>query len=61
MGQNIPNPGTIDQNLLLPPPPQPKTYGRELANLAKLYINEAKYSGDNDNFDFKLTIFTDLC
>jgi hypothetical protein len=29
--------------------------------LAKLYINESKYSGKNDNFDFKLTIFTDFC
>jgi len=29
--------------------------------LAKLYTDEAKYSGENDNFDFKLTIFTDLC
>jgi hypothetical protein len=62
IGQNIPNPGTIDQNLLPPPlPPQPKTYGRELANLVKLYINKSKYSGNNDNFNFKLTIFTDLC
>jgi hypothetical protein len=51
----------MDQNLLPPsPPPQPKTYGRELANLAKLYTNELKYSGNN-NFDFKLTIFIDLC
>jgi len=38
-----------------------KTYGKELANLAKLYTNESKYSGENDNFNFKLTIFTDLC
>ena len=41
--------------------PVVKTYGKELANLAKLYIDESKYSGENDNFDFKLTIFTDLC
>ena len=41
--------------------PVAKTYGKELANLAKLYIDESKYSGENDNFDFKLTIFTDLC
>src|SRR6202030_871545 len=38
-----------------------KTYGKELANLAKLYTDELKYSGKNDNFKFKLTIFTDLC
>jgi hypothetical protein len=29
--------------------------------LAKLYTDEAKYNGENDNFDFKLTIFTDFC
>ena len=28
--------------------------------MAKLYTDEVKYSGENDNFDFKLTIFTDL-
>jgi hypothetical protein len=38
-----------------------KTYSKELANLAKLYTDEAKYSSENDNFDFKLTIFTNLC
>ena len=32
-----------------------------MANLAKLYTDESKYSGKNDNFDFKLTIFIDLC
>ena len=37
------------------------TYSKELANLAKLYTNESKYSGENDNFDFKLTIFMDRC
>ena len=37
-----------------------KTYNKELANLAKLYINESKYNSENDNFDFKLTIFIDL-
>ena len=40
--------------------PVAKTYNKELANLAKLYINESKYSSENDNFDFKLTIFIDL-
>jgi hypothetical protein len=37
-----------------------KTYNKELANLAKLYINKSKYSSKNDNFDFKLTIFINL-
>ncbi len=61
IGQNTPDPRAIDQNLSPLPLPQPKTYGKELANLAKLYTNKAKYSGKNDNFDFKLTIFMDLC
>jgi hypothetical protein len=41
--------------------PIAKTYSKELANLAKLYIDKAKYNGENNNFDFKLTIFIDLC
>jgi len=36
-------------------------YGRDLVTLAKIYIEESKYSGENDNFDCKLTIFNDLC
>jgi hypothetical protein len=40
--------------------PIAKTYNKELANLAKLYTNKAKYSGENNNFDFKLTIFINL-
>jgi hypothetical protein len=42
-------------------PTQAKTYGKELANLAKLYTDKSKYSNENNNFDFKLTIFTNLC
>ena len=38
-----------------------KTYGKKLANLAKLYTDKSKYSSKNDNFDFKSTIFIDLC
>ena len=38
-----------------------KTYGKELANLAKLYTDESKYSGKNNIFNFKLTIFINLC
>jgi hypothetical protein len=37
-----------------------KTYNKELANLAKLYINKAKYNSENNNFNFKLIIFTNL-
>jgi negative regulator of genetic competence, sporulation and motility len=36
-------------------------YDRELANLAKLYSDEAKYNEENDNFSFKLTMFNDMC
>ena len=38
-----------------------QNYGKELANLAKLYTENTKYSGDNDNFDYKLMIFYNLC
>ena len=41
--------------------PIAKTYSKELVNLAKLYTNKAKYNSENDNFDFKLTIFINLC
>jgi hypothetical protein len=40
--------------------PIAKTYSKELANLAKLYIDKSKYSSKNNNFDFKLTIFINL-
>jgi hypothetical protein len=36
-------------------------YGRDLATLAKMYTEESKYSGEDDNFDRKLMIFNDLC
>jgi hypothetical protein len=35
--------------------------GRELANLVKMYTDESRYSGEDDNFDYKLIIFHDLC
>ena len=35
-------------------------YGRDLATLVKIYTEESKYSGEDDNFDRKLTIFNDL-
>jgi hypothetical protein len=38
-----------------------QNFGKELANLAKLYTEESKYTGQDDNFDFKLVIFYDLC
>lgn len=36
-------------------------YKRNLSNLAKIYIDNAKYSGRNDNFTFKLAVFYDIC
>jgi hypothetical protein len=36
-------------------------YGRDLAILAKIYMEESKYSKENNNFNCKLTIFNDLC
>ena len=36
-------------------------YGRDLATLAKIYTEESKYSGENNNFNYKLTIFNNLC
>src|ERR1700733_12743321 len=32
-------------------------YGRDLATLVKMYIKESKYSGKDNNFNCKLTIF----
>lgn len=34
---------------------------RELADMTKFYTEEEKYSGSQDRFDFKLTIFKDIC
>ncbi len=36
-------------------------YARLLANLAKMYKDEAKYSSENDSFTFKFTIFHEIC
>ena len=55
------NPQAIDPQVIDPQPTQMKTYSKELANLAKLYTDKSKYSGKNNNFNFKLTIFTDRC
>lgn len=38
-----------------------RSNGRELADMAKSYFDEDKYSGSQDRFDFKLTIFKDIC
>lgn len=36
-------------------------HGRKLLNLAKIYIDKAKYSGRNNSFTFKFVIFHDIC
>lgn len=35
-------------------------HGKELSNLAKIYINNTKYSGWNNSFTFKLAIFYNI-
>jgi hypothetical protein len=42
-------------------PAETPNYGREIATVAKLYTEEQKYGGVNESFDFKLTIFNDIC
>lgn len=36
-------------------------HDKKLSNLAKICTKEAKYSGRNDSFTFKLAIFYDIC
>jgi hypothetical protein len=35
-------------------------YSRDLATLAKIYTEESKYSGEDNNFNCKLTIFNNF-
>jgi hypothetical protein len=43
------------------PQGRPQNNQYNLVNLSKLYTDEQKYSGDSDNFDFKYSMFLDLC
>ena len=36
-------------------------YGKEIANVAKIYTKEQKYSGTNKSLNYKLIIFYDIC
>ena len=36
-------------------------YSKEAATIAKIYTDSQKYDGTSDSFDFKLTIFYDIC
>ena len=38
-----------------------KGYRRELSIIIKIYIEESKYGGNRDSFDFKLAIFYNIC
>jgi len=38
-----------------------RDYGKEAATVAKLYNDDQKYTGVDDSFDFKLSIFVDIC
>jgi hypothetical protein len=41
--------------------PQSQNFGKELTNLAKLYTKDTKYSSEDNNFNYKLMIFHNLC
>ncbi|RKF74206.1 hypothetical protein GcM1_240023 [Golovinomyces cichoracearum] len=36
-------------------------FGKEIANMAKIYTEEQKYGGTNESLDFKLKFFYDIC
>ena len=36
-------------------------YSKEAAIVAKIYIEDQKYNGISESFDFKLAIFIDIC
>ena len=42
-------------------PPRPVNYSKEVTTVAKIYTDSEKYDGIGDSFDFKLTIFRDIC
>jgi hypothetical protein len=42
-------------------PKQGPVYSKEVATIAKIYTDDQKYDGVNDSFDFKLTIFYNIC
>jgi hypothetical protein len=45
------------------PPLTQRSYGREIAEITKMYTEEQKYSGsgEDESLDHKLTIFYDIC
>ena len=41
--------------------PTSKGYRRELSIIIKIYTKESKYGGNRDSFNFKFTIFYNIC
>ena len=37
------------------------SYKKEIANTAKIYTEEQKYSSTNESLNYKLIIFYDIC
>ena len=37
------------------------SYSKEIANIAKIYTEEQKYGSINESFNYKLTIFYNIC
>jgi hypothetical protein len=58
-------PPTLTPTRTSTPTPLPQSTlndsGKELINLIRMYNDESKYTGPNDNFDYKLDIFHNLC
>jgi len=42
-------------------PRQGPKYSKEVATIAKIYTDDQKYNGVSNSFDFKLTIFYNIC
>ena len=57
-------PLNISQNIPLNMPiwnkPTSKGYRQELSTIIKIYIEESKYGGNRDSFDFKFVIFHNI-
>jgi hypothetical protein len=42
-------------------PKQGPIYNKEVATIVKIYTDDQKYNRVNNSFDFKLTIFYNIC
>ena len=50
-------PSTANTNPAIYPP----IYSKEAVTIAKIYTDDQKYNSVSDSFNFKLTIFYDIC